>query len=50
MEKIGYSFISSCQLSVQEAVHNDFPEFCRRKFSPGISFINTNLSNNRIRI
>ena len=50
MKKIAYSFISPRQLSVQEAVHNVLPELWLRKFSPGISFINTNLPNNRIRM
>ena len=48
MKKIAYSFISSRQLSVQEAVYNALPEMWLRKYSPGISFINTNLPNNRI--
>ena len=48
MKKIAYSFISSRQLSVQEAVCNVLPELWIRKCSPGISFINTNLPNNRI--
>ena len=47
-KKIAYSFISSRQLSVQEAVCNVLPELWIRKCSPGISFINTNLPNNRI--
>ena len=51
MKKIAYSFISSHQLSVQEeAVYNVLPELWLRKCSPGISFINTNLPNNRIRM
>ena len=50
MKKIAYSFISPRQLSVQEAVHNVLPELWLRKCSPGISFINTNLPNNRIRM
>ena len=50
MKKIAYSFISSRQLSVQEAVYNVLPELWLRKCSPGISFINTNLPNNRIRM
>ena len=45
MKKIAYSFIGSHQLSVQEAVYNVW----LRKCSPGISFINTNLSNNKTR-
>ena len=48
LKKIAYSFISSRQLSVQEAVYNALPEMWLRKYSPGISFINTNLPNNRI--
>ena len=48
MKKIAYSFISPRQLSVQEAVHNVLPELWLRKCSPKISFINTNLPNNRI--
>ena len=48
LKKIAYSFISSRQLSVQEAVYNALPELWLRKYSPGISFINTNLPNNRI--
>ena len=44
MKKIAYSR----QLSVQEAVYNVLPELWLRKCSPGISFINTNLPNNRI--
>ena len=48
LKKIAYSFISSRQLSVQEAVYNALPELWLRKCSPGISFINTNLPNNRI--
>ena len=50
MKKIAYSFISSCQLSVEEAVHNVLPELKLRKCSSGISFINTNLPNSRIRM
>ena len=50
MNKIAYSFISSRQLSVQETVYNVLPELWLRKCSPGISFINTNLHNNRIRM
>ena len=50
MKKIAYSFISPRQLSVQEAVHNVLPELWLRKCSPRISFINTNLPNNRIRM
>ena len=50
MKKIAYSFISSRQLSVQVAVYNVLPELWLRKCSPGISFINTNLPNNRIRM
>ena len=46
MKKIAYSR----QLSVQEAVYNVLPELWLRKCSPGISFINTNLPNNRIRM
>ena len=46
MKKIAYSFISSRQLSVQEAVYNVLPELWLRKCSPGISFINKNLPNN----
>ena len=46
MKKIAYSR----QLSVQEAVYNVLPELWLRKCSPGISFINTNLHNNRIRM
>ena len=49
MKKIAYSFISSRQLSAQEAVYNVWPELWLRKCSPGISFI-TNLPNNRIRM
>ena len=48
LKKIAYSFISSRQLSVQEAVYNALPEMWLRKYSPGISFIKTNLPNNRI--
>ena len=48
MKKIAYSFIASRKLSVQEAVYNVLPELCLRKCYPGISFINTNLPNNRI--
>ena len=50
MKKIAYSFISPRQLSVQEAVHNVLPELWLRKCSPRISFINTDLPNNRIRM
>ena len=50
MKKIAYSFISSRQVSVQEAVYNVLPELWFRKCSQGISFINTNLPSNRIRI
>ena len=50
MKKIAYLYISSCQLSVQEALYNVLPELWFRKSSPGISFINTNLRNNRIRM
>ena len=48
MTKIAYSFISLCQLSIQEAVYNVLLELWLRKCSPGISFINTNLPDNRI--
>ena len=48
LKKIAYSFISSRQLSVQEAVYNALPEMWLRKYSPGISFTKTNLPNNRI--
>ena len=41
---------SSHQLSVQEAVYIVLPELWLRNCSPGISFINTNLPNNRIRM
>ena len=50
MKKIANSFISSRQLLVQEAAYNVLPELWLRKCSPGISFINTNLPNNRIRM
>ena len=50
MKKITYSFLSSRQLSVQEAVYNALPELWLRKCSPGISFTNTNLPNNGIRM
>ena len=50
MKKIAYSFISSHQLSVQKAVYNILPQLWLRKYSPGISFTNTNLTNNRIRM
>ena len=50
MKKIAYSFISSHQLSVQKAVYNILPQLWLRKCSPGISFTNTNLTNNRIRM
>ena len=50
MKEIAYSFISSRQLSVQEVVYNVLPELWLRKCSPEISFINTNLPNNRIRM
>ena len=50
MKKIAYSFISSHQLSVKEAVYNVLPELWHRKCSSEISFINTNLPNNRIRM
>ena len=46
MKKIAYSR----QLSVQEAVYNVLPEFWLRKCSPGISLIDTNLPNNRIKM
>ena len=49
-KKLAYSLISSRQLSVQEAVYNILPELGLRKCSPGLSFINTNLPNNRIRM
>ena len=48
MTKIAYSFISLCQLSIQEAAYNVLLELWLRKCSPGISFINTNLPDNRI--
>ena len=50
MKKLAYSFISSRQLSVEEAAYNVLPELWLRKYSPGISFINTNLPNSRIRM
>ena len=50
MKKIAYSFISSRQLSVQEAVYNVLSELRLRICSPAISFINTNLPNNGIRM
>ena len=50
MKKIAYSFISLHQLPVKEAVYNVLPELWHRKCSSEISFINTNLPNNRIRM
>ena len=50
MKKITYSFLSSRQLSVQEAVYNVLPELWFRKCSPGISFTKTNLPHNGIRM
>ena len=50
MRKIAHSFISSRQLSVQEAAYNVLPELWLRKCSPGICFINTNLPKNRVRM
>ena len=50
MKKIAYSFISSRQLSIQEAVYNVLSELRLRICSPAISFINTNLPNNGIRM
>ena len=50
VKKIAYSFISSSQLSAQEAAYNVLPELWLRKCSPRISFINTNLPNSRIRM
>ena len=49
MKKIAYSFISTHQLSAQEAVYNILPELWLRKCQPEILFINTNLQENRIR-
>ena len=45
MKKVAYSFIITCRRSVKEAVYNKLPELL-----PGISFINTNLPQNRIRM
>ena len=50
MKKVAYSFISTHQLSAQEAVYNILPELWLRKCQPEILFINTNLQENRIRI
>ena len=50
MKKIAYSFISTYQLPVQEPVYNVLQKLWLRKWLPGIFFINTNLSQNRIRI
>ena len=50
MKKIAYSFIRTRQLSVQEAVYNVLPEQWLRKSLPGISFINTNLPKNSIKM
>ena len=42
--------ISTCQLPVQEAVYNALRGLCLRKCLPRISFINTNLPQNTIRM
>ena len=50
MRKIACSFVSTHQLSVQEAVYDILPELWYRKCLPGILFINTSLPENRIRM
>ena len=45
-----YHFITTRQLNVQQVFYNVLPELWLRKRLSGISFINTNLPQNRIRM
>lgn len=48
MKKIAYSLISTCQLYVQGVVYNVLLELWLWKYLPGVSFISTNLPQNKI--
>ena len=50
MCNLAYSFISSRQLSVQEAVRHCLTELWFRKCNPECLFVNTNLPEERYRI
>ena len=50
MHELAQAFISSRQLSVQEAVYFCLPELWLRKCFPGVRFVNTSLPRDRIRI
>ena len=50
MRKLWQAFISARQFSVQETVYLCFPELWLRKSFPRITFRNTSLPNDRIRI
>ena len=50
MRKLSQTFISTRQLSVQEPVYHCLPELWLRKCFPRVTFINTSLHNDRIRI
>ena len=50
MQKLSQEFISARQLSVQEAVYLCLPELWLRKCFPRVTFINTSIPNDGIRI
>eukprot|EP00111_Clytia_hemisphaerica_P022559 TCONS_00066307-protein len=50
MSKIAKVYNSNRECSIQEAVYLTMPELWLRKCFPAISFVNTNLSNQRYRI
>ena len=50
MKKLACSFICSRQMSLQEAVYLCLRELWLRKCQPGVMFLNTNLSHERIRL
>ena len=50
MYKLAQAFISSRQISVQEAVYFCLTELWLRKCFPGVRFVNTSLPRDRIRI
>ena len=50
MQKLSQVFISARQFSVQEAVYLCLPELWLRKCFPRVTFLNTSLPNDRIRI
>ena len=50
LRKIGATFLSSREVSVQECVFRCLPEFWLRKTFPGVIFINTDIPENRVRM